>query len=105
MEAGPGTWHACQDTNLPRNALSGILLTHYHSDHIGDLAEVTTGSWMQNAPKRDGPLPIYGGPGIDQIAAGVNTMNGTCFVQKSQATTSKPSTHVETPSYLHSRCL
>jgi ribonuclease BN (tRNA processing enzyme) len=45
----------------------GILMTHYHSDHIdiGDLAEVATGSWMQNAPKRDGPLPIYGGPGIE----------------------------------------
>lgn len=50
-------------------------MTHYHSDHIGDLPEVATGSWMQNAPKRDGPLPIYGGPGIEQIAAGVNTMN------------------------------
>jgi hypothetical protein len=48
---------------------------------------LTTGSWMQNAPKRDGPLPIYGGPGIDQVAAGVNTMNGTW---QSQAITSKP---------------
>lgn len=28
--------------HLPSAALSGILLTHFHSDHIGDLGEINT---------------------------------------------------------------
>ena len=36
-----------------------MLLTHLHSDHIGDLGEVATQSWLGG---RKVPLQVYGPP-------------------------------------------
>ena len=72
VDTGPGTAHAMQAANLPRGRLSGVLFTHYHSDHIGDLGEVMTQTWISNAPVRESPLPVYGGPGIVALAEGFN---------------------------------
>jgi len=49
--------------------LAAILLTHFHSDHIGDLGELAMQSWVQGRPDR---LKVYGGPGIERVAAGFN---------------------------------
>ena len=70
VDTGPGTWEAMTSARLPIARLSGVLFTHYHSDHIGDLGEVMTQSWMANADKRTTKLPIYGGPGIVDLANG-----------------------------------
>lgn len=72
VDTGPGAWHATLAAKLPQGRLSGILFTHYHSDHIGDLGETMTGAWIANADRRDAPLPIYGGPGIHELASGIN---------------------------------
>jgi ribonuclease Z len=53
--------------HLPSAALNGILLTHFHSDHIGDLGEINTQSWLAG---RDHPLPVYGPPGVEQVVDG-----------------------------------
>jgi ribonuclease Z len=49
--------------------LAAIMLTHFHSDHIGDLGELAMQSWVQGRPDR---LKVYGGPGIERVAAGFN---------------------------------
>ena len=40
VDSGPGTSDAVQYARLPRGRLSGVLYTHHHSDHIGDLGEM-----------------------------------------------------------------
>jgi len=67
VDVGPGAWENVQLWRLPRAKLTGVLLTHYHSDHIGDLGEVTTQSWIAG---RRGPLDVYGPPGVVQVAGG-----------------------------------
>ena len=57
--------------NLPLDHLQGVLLTHFHSDHIGDLGEVTTRSWIAG---RAQPLDVYGPPGVARVVAGVPEM-------------------------------
>ena len=55
---------------LPLGALSGVLLTHYHSDHIADLGEVLLWSWIQAGGRRASPLPVYGPPGVAEVVGG-----------------------------------
>src|SRR5262249_30318137 len=51
-------------------ALSAILLTHLHSDHIGDLGEAVTQSWIAG---RAQPLDVYGPNGTAQVVEGFRT--------------------------------
>jgi ribonuclease Z len=43
------------------------MLTHFHSDHIGDLGELNIETWAQG---RDHPLRVYGPPGVEQVVGG-----------------------------------
>lgn len=67
FDVGPGAWEKVQLWRLPRVRLSGVLLTHFHSDHIGDLGETITQGWIAG---RSEPLIIYGPPGVDDVVAG-----------------------------------
>jgi ribonuclease Z len=67
VDVGPGSWERVDLANLPTTALSAILLTHFHSDHIGDLGEATTQSWIAGRAK---PLEVYGPPGVAEVVGG-----------------------------------
>jgi ribonuclease Z len=67
VDAGPGAVHNLGVWRMPLERLDGLLLTHFHSDHIGDVGETITQSWI--AGRKD-PLPVYGPPGVDRVVAG-----------------------------------
>ena len=67
VDAGPGSWERVDLANLPLARLSGVLLTHFHSDHIGDLGEAMTGSWIAG---RSQPLDVYGPAGTTAVVDG-----------------------------------
>lgn len=67
IDVGPGSWRKLALANLPQQALRAVLLTHFHSDHIGELGEATTQSWIAG---RKQPLPVYGPPGVERVVAG-----------------------------------
>jgi ribonuclease Z len=67
IDVGPGSWRKLAVANLPQQALRAVLLTHFHSDHIGELGEAMTQSWIAG---RKQPLDIYGPPGVERIVAG-----------------------------------
>ncbi|MEZ5895666.1 MAG: MBL fold metallo-hydrolase [Parvularculaceae bacterium] len=69
VDAGTGSWENVQAAGIPAERLAGVFLTHFHSDHIGDLSEVNLGSWVAGRP---GPLPVYGPEGVGQVIDGVN---------------------------------
>jgi ribonuclease Z len=50
--------------------VEAVFLTHFHSDHIDGLGALTLNHWGQHGARA--PLPLYGGEGVDRIAAGVN---------------------------------
>jgi ribonuclease Z len=67
VDVGPGAWETLDLAGVPTGALSAVLLTHFHSDHIGDLGEAITQSWIAG---RAQPLPIYGPPGTARVVEG-----------------------------------
>jgi ribonuclease Z len=67
VDAGLGGWDRLAAFGLPVGNLSGVLLTHFHSDHISGLPDIALNSW---ASGRREPLALYGPPGVETVAAG-----------------------------------
>ncbi len=69
VDTGPGSANRLSQWRFPFQALDGVLLTHFHSDHIGDLGEFRMQGWVAG---RGGPLAVYGPTGVEALVAGVN---------------------------------
>ena len=73
VDVGPESVENLMQWGIPLDRIGGVFLTHFHSDHIGDLGELNLQTWV---PGRPGPLAVYGGPGVEQVVAGFNTAYG-----------------------------
>jgi len=69
VDAGSGSANTIGLAGLPGERLNGVLLTHYHSDHIAAIPTINLGSWVAG---RQGPLQVYGPPGVERIVNGFN---------------------------------
>ncbi|MBB5520063.1 MBL fold metallo-hydrolase [Amphiplicatus metriothermophilus] len=69
VDAGTGSWETLQAAGVPAGRLAGVFLTHFHSDHIGDLGEANLGSWVAGRPT---PLAVYGPSGVERVVGGLN---------------------------------
>lgn len=49
--------------------VEAVLVTHFHSDHIGELGEIRLQTWVAG---RKAPLAVYGPPGVEQVVGGFN---------------------------------
>ncbi len=67
VDVGPGSYRNVDVLRLPVAHLSAIFLTHFHSDHIGDLGEANMMSWAIGRLKA---LEIYGPKGVDKVVNG-----------------------------------
>ena len=67
FDIGSGTYRNVDVMRLPVARLSCIFLTHFHSDHIGDLGEANMMSWASGRSKA---LEIYGPKGVDKVVNG-----------------------------------
>jgi ribonuclease Z len=69
VDTGPESVENLVLWGIPLSQVGGVLLTHFHSDHIGDLGELQLQTWAGGRPA---PLAVYGGPGIEGVVAGFN---------------------------------
>jgi ribonuclease Z len=69
VDAGPESVENLVLWGIPLSSIGGVLLTHFHSDHIGDLGELQLQSWAGGRPA---PLTVYGGPGVERVVRGFN---------------------------------
>ena len=69
IDAGSGSAATAQLSGISLGKLRGILLTHYHSDHISDIGDFNLNSWVAGRPA---PLQIIGPEGVDRIVEGLN---------------------------------
>lgn len=69
VDAGAGSNSNLGLEGLPMATLDGILLTHFHSDHIAAIPDMNLSSWAGGRPE---PLKIYGPPGVTRVVSGLN---------------------------------
>ncbi|MBD3216016.1 MAG: MBL fold metallo-hydrolase [Candidatus Lokiarchaeota archaeon] len=67
FDVGPGSYRNVDILRLPAESLSAVFLTHFHSDHIGDLGEANMLSWVNG---RENPLEVYGPEGVEKVVKG-----------------------------------
>lgn len=67
VDTGPGSWNRMGLLRIDGARIGGVLLTHFHSDHIGDLGEFDLNTWAMGRP---GPLRVFGPPGVERVTAG-----------------------------------
>jgi ribonuclease Z len=69
VDVGPESVENLVLWGIPLSKIGGVLLTHFHSDHLGDLGELNLQSWAAGRPA---PLDVYGGPGVERVVQGFN---------------------------------
>ena len=68
FDAGPGSTRRLETVYPEASDVDALFITHYHSDHIGDMGELMLKRWAGRTTTE--PLPIYGPPGIKEVVAG-----------------------------------
>lgn len=71
FDAGDGAARSLEVLTLPVTEMDAVFLTHFHSDHIADLGEVMSRSWILG---RTAPLPVYGGEAVERVVGGFNAV-------------------------------
>jgi ribonuclease Z len=69
IDTGAGSTDNINRLGFPMDRLQGLLLTHFHSDHIAEMYEVNLASWVQGRPQ---PLTIIGPQGVAEVTIAVN---------------------------------
>jgi ribonuclease Z len=69
VDTGPESVENLVLWGVPLGQIGGVLLTHFHSDHIGDLGELQLQTWAGSRPTQ---LDVYGGPGVEGVVEGFN---------------------------------
>jgi ribonuclease Z len=67
VDVGPGSWNRLALWRIPGDRVGAVLLTHFHSDHIGELGEFDLQTWIAGRPA---PLRVYGPPGVEAVVDG-----------------------------------
>jgi len=66
FDVGDGAVSQMEKMNLPVEKISGVFISHFHSDHYVDLPYLISRSWLRG---RDTKLDVYGPSGIKNIIA------------------------------------
>lgn len=70
VDCGPGSTLNLELMQFPLEETTAVLLTHFHSDHIGDLDELMLKIWTYGA--RTEPTLVMGPEGVDTVVDGYN---------------------------------
>src|SRR5262245_34634840 len=62
VDVGPGSWNRIALWRIPGERIGAVLLTHFHSDHIGELGEWNLQTWVAGRPA---PLRVIGPAGVE----------------------------------------
>lgn len=72
LDCGPGVYRGMERLDLPWDRLTHLVLSHWHTDHIGDLPGLVFGLAHALRPPRTAPLVVLGPRGLvrrfDQLA-------------------------------------
>ncbi len=70
VDAGERSAETMSRMQLAPDRIAAVLLTHFHSDHIGGLGTVNLQRWVANGAEEQ--LRVIGPPGVERVVAGFN---------------------------------
>lgn len=70
VDSGGGSTSNLLTMGVPMGEIEAVLLTHFHSDHIGDLGDLMMQRWVGAANTE--PVTVYGPEGVARVVAGFN---------------------------------
>jgi len=70
VDSGSGSSRVLSRMRIPQGEIEGILLTHFHSDHIDGLGELLLQRWAGGANSQ--PVPVHGPEGVAEVVDGIN---------------------------------
>jgi ribonuclease Z len=70
VDAGDGAARKLSVMGLPVGRIDAVLLTHFHSDHIGGLGEIMLLRWASAVNSK--PVEVYGPQGVGSVVEGFN---------------------------------
>lgn len=70
IDIGPSSERKMELMRLNPGKVTAVFLTHFHSDHIGDLGELTLKRWAGGSNKS--PLEVFGPAGVETVVQGFN---------------------------------
>lgn len=76
LDCGAGTVHALARYGLPWEQMTHLFISHFHLDHIGELAALFFAFRHGMRAPRAEPLTIIGPQGLDQVMAGLQQAFG-----------------------------
>jgi ribonuclease BN (tRNA processing enzyme) len=73
LDCGPGTLHGLDEHGVDWAGITHVAISHYHNDHVGDLAALLFAMKQTRAPERSVPLTLIGPQGfgafLERLAA------------------------------------
>ena len=70
VDAGERASETLNRMAIAPERIEAVLLTHFHSDHIGGLGSLNIQRWVASAAST--PMRVIGPPGVDRVIAGFN---------------------------------
>jgi len=77
FDCGAGAVHALARFKLPWETLSHVFLSHFHVDHIGELAPLMFAFRHGMKTKRTSPLTLIGPRGLERVIHGLEAAFGS----------------------------
>jgi ribonuclease BN (tRNA processing enzyme) len=77
MDCGAGTLHALARYGLPWEKMTHLFVSHFHVDHIGELASLFFAFRHGRQSPRSQPLTVIGPGGLDEVFSGLEQAFGS----------------------------
>jgi ribonuclease BN (tRNA processing enzyme) len=72
MDCGAGTVHALARYGVPWEAMTHLFISHFHADHVGELASLMFAFKWGMKTNRTQPLRLLGPAGLDRMLEGLD---------------------------------